>query len=1177
MPDANETVEATLNRANRLFSSGMGNTLGILKEADADLSKRLHNLVKVKGTKDLRFTDAQALAYRQQIRLTQQYLDQRLLGHTHAQALKAVSAGTAATVKLLGTLEKRFTGLGRPLQLESQAMQDTIVRGLGSSLLRQNQASVARYSTAMVSDFERVMRVGALEGLTQHEVISKLVAQGNLGGINAAKLHAAEPGYFPKPSGYVTRRYWAERIVRTECLPGDQLVRAAVVRAVHRRWYEGPMIEVVTESGRQFSATPNHPMLTRRGWIGAGKLHKGDDLIGSSREQAPSASSDEHVAGRPPTISEVFDSVAAIGIRERRATAEPDFHGDGLEGEVDIFRTDRPLLVGNFAPLSEPLGKLLFTPSNEGRAPFCAHCGFLLPLPTAAQQCGFMGQTLSQAGLVQPMDDQVVTGAQALSDAVDAFTGLETLDNFGSINVSTPGGVWSNESGGAKAARCACCVDRTLYGGRAAGHALGDLERAQAREVQFDRVLRIEVRSFSGHVFNLTTAHGYYALDAAYTGNTAYAYNAANQATISTAKVVDFPDLQKKILAHFDNRTAPDSIYVHGQIRPVAGLFHDGAGREYLHPPARPNDRETVIPWRPVWHELPATAPAPPEEQAKAQVAAEPGLAPASSGQFLVQASRDKIVALTQKLKAQAAVAAESTDAAKQFAAAQASAAAAQLEGTQKLGAAKLIDAKVLARARAAQLAQQTKGGMDPEVLKAKVEAYKAEIQAKATQKIAELEAAKAARLKVAASKHLQLLGTEAKELFDNPGPEIVAHLKKTAKEKPELFAEMKKQLGVGGDSPHWVSVGMAKKLAPELDYSSFKKKSTKAAPPPVPVAPPPKLPPLEFKTVSGYIDIHDATTGQKLAYMKPGATPGSVSVTPPASLTGFEAKTFATPEEGAPYALKVSAALQLQKAEASAAAAKLAAMTAAEKEAANAARFGDQRKAFAALMNAAAKQPGARSFDLDSLVHARPPETNMVPKKYAPLGDGEELTREQVIEAGRLFANGLNSTQRGAIKSFTGSGYGAIRRDEQAGKQTVDVKALAEAFDTKRPKDDPTVGLQVWRGIAGVPKAKVEQWLQNGKLDHDGTASSSWGRSTAFGFAGIDQQDDGTFSGDGHGDTYKVVYRWANKSGRDVETISSHSGEREILQPKKGAFNVRAAYRPTGTRRMVFFELEEQ
>lgn len=90
---------------------------------------------------------------------------------------------------------------------------------------------------------------------------------------------------------------------------------------------------------------------------------------------------------------------------------------------------------------------------------------------------------------------------------------------------------------------------------------------------------------------------------------TAHAYNTAGLETLREARDLDFPDLQKKIMATFDNRTAYDSAFVHGQIRAIDGVFTDGAGRVYQRPPARPNDRETVIPWRGHWPETQISKP----------------------------------------------------------------------------------------------------------------------------------------------------------------------------------------------------------------------------------------------------------------------------------------------------------------------------------------------------------------------------------------------------------------------------------------------------------------------------------------------------------------------------------------------------------------------------------------
>lgn len=111
------------------------------------------------------------------------------------------------------------------------------------------------------------------------------------------------------------------------------------------------------------------------------------------------------------------------------------------------------------------------------------------------------------------------------------------------------------------------------------------------------------------------------------------AYNSAKIEALSELQE-SIPELQKKILAHFDNRTASDSVAVHGQIRSISGadrFFVDGAGRVYEHPPARPNDRETVIPWNPGWPDVPSTRQLTPDqaEQVNQRIArGEPAIDP---------------------------------------------------------------------------------------------------------------------------------------------------------------------------------------------------------------------------------------------------------------------------------------------------------------------------------------------------------------------------------------------------------------------------------------------------------------------------------------------------------------------------------------------------------------------
>jgi hypothetical protein len=54
----------------------------------------------------------------------------------------------------------------------------------------------------------------------------------------------------------------------------------------------------------------------------------------------------------------------------------------------------------------------------------------------------------------------------------------------------------------------------------------GYSRRAEPGQIQLDRVLSVRIRQWSGHVFNLTTSDGYFAIAGGlYSGNTAIVYN----------------------------------------------------------------------------------------------------------------------------------------------------------------------------------------------------------------------------------------------------------------------------------------------------------------------------------------------------------------------------------------------------------------------------------------------------------------------------------------------------------------------------------------------------------------------------------------------------------------------------------------------------------------------------
>ena len=68
---------------------------------------------------------------------------------------------------------------------------------------------------------------------------------------------------------------------------------------------------------------------------------------------------------------------------------------------------------------------------------------------------------------------------------------------------------------------------------------------------------------------------------------------AMHRRQIEDARALDL-GLRKQLVAVRDDRTGEDSLRVDGQIREIDEPFFDGV-RHYMHPPNRPNDRETVV------------------------------------------------------------------------------------------------------------------------------------------------------------------------------------------------------------------------------------------------------------------------------------------------------------------------------------------------------------------------------------------------------------------------------------------------------------------------------------------------------------------------------------------------------------------------------------------------------
>lgn len=124
-----------------------------------------------------------------------------------------------------------------------------------------------------------------------------------------------------------------------------------------RRDYSGPLVDLVTEDGHRLTVTPNHPVLTTRGYVDAGTLAPGDQVLATPQPVTP------EVTDAPPSAKEFHRAASKLWSKQRVRGSRMDFHGDGTENEVEVVRPHGDLTT----PTGEP-GELVFVGTSVGQS-----------------------------------------------------------------------------------------------------------------------------------------------------------------------------------------------------------------------------------------------------------------------------------------------------------------------------------------------------------------------------------------------------------------------------------------------------------------------------------------------------------------------------------------------------------------------------------------------------------------------------------------------------------------------------------------------------------------------------------------------------------------------------------------------------------------------------------------
>ena len=338
-----------------------------------------------------------------------------------------------------------------------------------------------------------------------------------------------------------------------QCVIGSTIVDApGVAVAATSRWWSAKAFEIRVSGGAVLTATPNHPVLTLRGWVPAGLLVKGDQVVTASRrERQHVGDPDEHEM--PARIEDVFAaSRDSVGVSSASVpVSDVDFHGDRGDADVDVVWPDGSLrdgtkrgehvddallgcgrhecVLSHESDLAAVLDAVRASASGVMR---CGCVGSTL-LGRAArlfETVGFSDRATCDIPSSQSSGDHVAADAVVVSDDVLRHARQIATDDDETVCVDSS----SSVAGFADTSRCRAIESDTplrdpRMGGRSRD-AVFTSESVHSRvavvepcrdefAVSVESVVAVRPVRLAAHVFNLETSGGWYAANGIVTHN----------------------------------------------------------------------------------------------------------------------------------------------------------------------------------------------------------------------------------------------------------------------------------------------------------------------------------------------------------------------------------------------------------------------------------------------------------------------------------------------------------------------------------------------------------------------------------------------------------------------------------------------------------------------------------
>lgn len=256
---------------------------------------------------------------------------------------------------------------------------------------------------------------------------------------------------FPGDPNATPANVWNCFVGNTKVASDSEIIRS------YKHDYSGELITVKTASGVKFTCTPNHPILTDRGWVGAKFLNNGDRLAETRCIKSDFLGVDpdiDHTLSCFDTIHKFFE---IVGIK-RACSLGVNFHGDIPTTDVEIVSKER--LLWNYGDSCKfqsknKLGFKYTTPFVFSKGHFMSgfrrvHVSFLSLVSRMRQTLSFFLTRISHSGIhglgkVSNMDSCIleskcnsVSGSvQFIGESLAGLSSRVFFDNIVDIKISS--------------------------------------------------------------------------------------------------------------------------------------------------------------------------------------------------------------------------------------------------------------------------------------------------------------------------------------------------------------------------------------------------------------------------------------------------------------------------------------------------------------------------------------------------------------------------------------------------------------------------------------------------------------------------------------------------------------------------------------------------------------------